>query len=418
MNRMISSIWVMYLGLSPVYWLPFITTQNLYYLKLFLVISAVVFSWVSAMVRQAIRFPSGMLGPVGFMVLILSASFAFIQSEPSLLVRRLLDFSLGFIMMWTIYVYAADEVRTLNIFIMASVIIGGLAALTVTSHYLGIPSWHAPVLYRSVPLDISGFGSLRTGWSNGLVFFIPYLCVLAYGVLNKSNFRRLIGISVIFFIVGSQAVVGGRAGLLASLLAIGWLAYKFLPKIIFISLVGVSVSLAIVYAGLFYEHLRLDRLDAGGSMISTLDHFSAGRITSYFFAFNEIMHHPIMGRGFGNAGIGGHEIHNLWLRMAVEGGVFLPLAFFYFVVRLLRFSARNIKRKALSINGQFSEEIMRNYKISVIYSVVIYSGILISMFEPNVLLGSFQNSAIWWATAGALLAHTRTTVKNKTQIAQ
>ncbi len=407
MNIMTSMIWAIYLGLSPVYWLPFMTTQNLYYFKLMLVASAVVFSWLAAAIRQSIQFPPGMLGPAGFIILILSASFAFIQSEPSLLLRRFQDFSLGFIMMWTMYVYAADEVRTLNIFMMSSIIIGGLGMLTITSKYFGVPSWHAPAIFRSMPLSISGFGSLRTGWSNGLVFFIPYLCILAYGILKRNNLRLIVGIFLVFCVIGSQSIVGGRAGLLASLLALGWLAYNFLPKIIFVTIVSISVTLAIVYAGLFYEHLRLDRLDTGGSMLGTLDYFSAGRITSYLFAIKEIMQHPILGSGFGNAGIGGHEIHNLWLRMAVEGGVFLPLVFFYFVVRLLKFSLRSIRHQALSSNKQFSDEIKRNINIVTIYRVVIYSGILISMFEPNVLLGSFQNSALWWATAGALLAHTR-----------
>ena len=32
------------------------------------------------------------------------------------------------------------------------------------------------------------------------------------------------------------------------------------------------------------------------------------------------------------------------------------------------------------------------------------SGLIISIFEPNALIGSFQNSALWWAAAGAAAA--------------
>ena len=40
---------------------------------------------------------------------------------------------------------------------------------------------------------------------------------------------------------------------------------------------------------------------------------------------------------------------------------------------------------------------------TVVLTLIVVSGVIASLLEPNVLVGSFQYAAIWWAAAGILV---------------
>jgi O-antigen ligase len=130
---------------------------------------------------------------------------------------------------------------------------------------------------------------------------------------------------------------------------------------------------------------------------STFDSFSAGRISGYMVALELISQRPFRGYGFdqlvlADFGLGYQDVHNLWLRLATEAGVFLPLAF-----------AGLISAFLVRVRSLF-RVVTRDERIAL-YSLaaVVFNGLLLTLFEPNTLLGTFQNSASWWASVGALI---------------
>jgi hypothetical protein len=83
----------------------------------------------------------------------------------------------------------------------------------------------------------------------------------------------------------------------------------------------------------------------------------------------------------------------------VESGVLLPIVFFAIICVVLQKAlrlARNLRGDALGRDD-------RLFMLSLI--LIVLSGVVLSFFEPNVLIGAFQNSAIWWAAAGTILGY-------------
>ena len=91
----------------------------------------------------------------------------------------------------------------------------------------------------------------------------------------------------------------------------------------------------------------------------------------------------MFGVGFGNTDIAGHSIHNMVLRYTAETGIIFLFVFLGLVAA-----------------GLYKLYPFRNNPAACVPMVVIIQGVLESQFEPGVLLGSFQNSALWWACVG------------------
>ena len=88
------------------------------------------------------------------------------------------------------------------------------------------------------------------------------------------------------------------------------------------------------------------------------------------------------------------EIHNLWLKLAVYTGVLHPAFLLLMVGSLGITTLRNVRRCGARL---LLDE-------SVGYMLVVLSGIAVSMVEPASLVGAFQNTAVWWGVAGAVVA--------------
>jgi O-antigen ligase len=277
--------------------------------------------------------------------------------------------------------------------------------LAVTSTLLGFPNWRAPVEFHQVTLATSGFGSLRTGWSDGIALFVPLLALV---ILDSKKWKFIVGLTVsvlLLAIIGSQLIVGGRAGLLTSMLIMVVLAYYKLSRVWFVAMMLtillVGVSVAGVYINQLEEHLRIDRLFENKSTFEALDHFSADRLSGYLYAVNAFLERPITGYGFGNVIYDGREIHNVWLRLLVEAGILLPTVFLYIIANSIK-SVKMLMQKNRSSSTSADTVISANSGQSL--SLVLIGGVVISFLEPNVLVGSFQNTAIWWAVAGLGMA--------------
>lgn len=387
-------VWLLsvYLGTAPIYWLPGVSLQAVAAAKALLASLAVLAVLVEAIFRNQLRLPTGLLGPPGLLILVLLSTPAILQAETlSKSLAFLFDLTLGIGFLWCFAILAREGADLPKLFVRSLFIIAAAALFTLYSS-TAVQSVASP--FDTGPLSATGFGSARTGWSNGLSFYLPVTLLL----FVKNPPRRhpaLLQLAVIGLILGSQALSGGRAGLLASLFVL--LAFLTIPRsrpIAILYLTAFAV-IAIVLADRLLQHLRIDDLLQYGSVFALLDDFSASRLAGYVLAWEHIRARPILGYGFGQVlltipHIGVFEIHNLWLKLATESGVLLPLFFLIVVIRVLWSTRRSI---AVQPHGGG-----RSTLTSLV--LIILVGLLVSQFEPGVLLGSFQNSAVWWAAMG------------------
>lgn len=398
--------WGLYLALGPVYWLPVISVEALSLIKTTLIVLAILCSILFAIQKKSFLIPSGLYGPLGFLFIILLSSSGFLLAESQeVAIKKFLDIFYGFATLWSFYLYYISSEGKTFPFVLASLLMSVLSLLVISSYILNTPSWVPPTIYSNFSLSIAGFGALRTGWSNGISFFSVAVALIVLSTKQKiTNSQYFVSGLIALSIIGSQIVVAGRAGLLASIIGLGIVFWSAAPKLSKYSmplLIVVFVSVLII-TGDLQHHLRLDRLEGGRNSslsMEAINHFSAGRITTYMYGIEKWFESPLLGHGFGQVDvIKGHEIHNLWLRLTTETGPLLPLVFLFGILKLL-FQVKRLNRQQ---NTQAIERVKR-----VIFSGIIIQGVVISLFEPRMLLGSFQNCAIWWASLGAALASMR-----------
>jgi len=245
----------------------------------------------------------------------------------------------------------------------------------------------------------AGFNSRSNKWSIHLSFVIATAyCMFLFsdGVRGK-----VFGFVILMAAGLFSAASIGRTGLLASLLSIYSITFLF-------GRVRSQVLLLVItlagFASLIFYNYDLVVLLMKSSLETGLDlrETSSGRSEQYKLAARLIAENPLTGIGLDNVQPlmlqeygWPWSVHNLYLRVAAEAGIFAALATFFLVVYPI-FLALRVSRRCESyrlLNGA-------SLGIAV-------SGLIVSIFEPNTIVGSFQNTAIWWLNFGALMARKR-----------
>ena len=205
---------------------------------------------------------------------------------------------------------------------------------------------------------------------------------------------------VIALILGAQIAAGGRSGIVAALMSLGVFALR--SRLRFHFVIVFIVVAAAVYASSDYliDQFRLGSIQSSNVSVEDLDRLSSGRVVGYMVAVDLIAAKPFMGHGFEQItleqfGIGYQEVHNMWLQLWVESGIGFAAGFALIVLAILRraWDGRKYRRSQATKHAALA------------LGLVVASGLVVSMFEPRTLLGSFQNTAIWWAAAGVLLGN-------------
>lgn len=393
----------LYVGTSPVYWFWTLPVEWVNLCKITLFVLASGWIWLAAMMKGEIYFPRSLAGPLGFVLLLFVHVFTFFQSEPSVYLPRCLDILYGYVMLWSVYSFVRIGGDIRLVLSAASLLLLPFCGLTITYALFGFPDWGNPYIpYLDSSLG-SGFGGGRTGWSNGIALFLP-IALLSTGFNERPTRYRWIVSSaiVIFLIIGSQLLAGGRAGLLASFVALMILSLlgRLSKKLWFLLALMAMVGYYTIGHEWLFQHLRFGRLE-NIKYFSDLNYFSAFRIEQFFVSFSLILEHPLYGHGIVAPEVFGlsNEIHNVWLRMAVQAGVLAPAVFAVIVYVLFKNAFRMFMYQTESIMRRAPESIFGLTLLSTLLS-----GLIISMFEPNAIVGSFQNSALWWVAAGAAAA--------------
>ncbi|MEM8501312.1 MAG: O-antigen ligase family protein [Pseudomonadota bacterium] len=228
-----------------------------------------------------------------------------------------------------------------------------------------------------LPLHISGFSDNRTGWSNGLAVMALFM-LWQYIVAPDRNRLYLLAFASIAL---AQTACGGRGGMTAT--AVGVIALLVYHKR-YMNMLVITVAIAIFAAlnwDFLYEHLRFDRLDE----TNTTADFTAGRAEQYTLAI-ALIDDPI--RLFIGLGPEGYKeyfakkfieyaIHNVWLRLLIEYGIFLLLFAIGYLIKSMIDAYQRDRRSMPLI-------------------IILSAGFISTFVEPHAILYSYQNYLLWW----------------------
>jgi O-antigen ligase len=375
---------IAYLGTAPVYWLPWIPLEVWTPFKIVLYLLAVSGVLVLTIRRKQAFFPMGIFGLGGFILLAVFFLPGFLQAGSEDILVRVLDITFAAAFFWVIYNAVALGMDIPRI-AMASAGVVALFNIPIILPMMDLLPLYMSQIDPRWSIVYTGLSGASTGWSTGISLYVPFLI---YGATQYAHRRGLLLLfsALLLLLLAGQFVVGGRSGILSSLLIIVlFVTYRLKGRQKFYVLVAIMVVLAGLFTWIdareLQRHFRLDRLVTSGTVnAAVLDHFSAGRVLQYQLAVQGIANRPLLGHGvhaFQNLGLG-FELHNVWLRLWYESGIMLLLLFVFMIVNSVR--SKSTER------GHF------NY----FARLCMYGGICMAFFEPSVLLGAFQNSAMWW----------------------
>lgn len=388
-RRFVAFPWIVYLALAPVAWLPGVPPLVFSVTKSLAFAVAVSLTWIYARPRTV---PKGLAGPAGLALVAAASVIAAVQT-PGLggSLRATGEVVLAFGILWTVYLLQGQVFPLYRIGGAAALVHAALSLLIVAS-FLGLVEFHSPEVFGSASIEDIGLGGRRTGWSNGVALFVPLL--LAHGIASR---RPSVWV-VVTFAVGStllgQLISGGRLGVAVTLLSLVLMVTFTLgvPGMA-TGLVAASLSVFLLLSG-FAAEFGIDRFD---EPVSDVVELSNRRIDLVAFAVEEFSESPVTGQGYDQPVFEGLEIHNVWLRLAAEGGVLLPAALLAVVVSII----------AKALKGLWVATRIRGRRAIVEWASlvsVLVGGVAISLAEPNIFLGTMHASAIWWCAAGGVIA--------------
>lgn len=379
-KKILTYIAPIYIAIGPVYWFFFLPPSifNLakYGLGMLIIGSALYFGaneWFKD--RNFIR-GSGVSLIVGVVFLSIPGMY-FSQSELSLGVLGRYLLLMGLLI--SIYWLSKEEEFLQRVPMAIAAVMIPLCMITVADFLLNLGLLSFDGYNR---LYATGFSTSRTQWSGGLVSLGIFM---VWCFIMTKQIRRYFFLAAFVMIVLSQISSGGRGGTLAGLL--GVIALLIYYKKYTAILIGIfaSFAFAIAFKDQLFAHLRFDRLEAGSNASSD---FSSGRLEQYGLAFDLIDSPLALFFGFGprgyeaafaNMGID-FEIHNVWLRLFIEYGLFVPLfiLIFFFSTMFTAVMDNKENKEAMGL------------------VIILLAGMFMTLVEPNAIIFSYQNYLCWW----------------------
>lgn len=379
-NKVYSSILFLYLCMAPINWLPIVPPPAVNIIKYILFILLLLFCLFK---KNNIKKPAFFFS-FGYYILLFVCALPAIILAHSDVVTNIIDISFLFLMSYVIQTKLSKN-ELFKIFYKVSVFIGFICLLSLLSAITGI-TLESPAPWKD-PFSRSAFGGYRTGWSNSIFLFVPFLFYIYFFGGEKK--WKLLSLLSIIGIVGSQILSGGRAGLVGSLFT-----FLFFTRFKIQNIVILALAILLLYNSLGYltieNYFRASEEQIENKQgLSAIDKISSGRVSGYEVGWKLFKDSPFWGNGFGASTFytEGPDIHNTWLKRLVDGGILfvLPIILLFFFLY-----EKIIHRTWRYYNGDNHRVLIRSLFISALF---------ISMLEPNYLVGSFQGEAFFWALA-------------------
>lgn len=392
---------MLYCVLSPMNWIPGIPLgfYNAAKIGLFILLTLLSFF------LTPMSSPSRLLSFKGLMLVLFVSSYAFINAYNSnTAYESLKDICLPFVIILIIYNYQGSNEQLLSILYKAALVVGIVCFLSLISYLTGYFDFNPPAPFKD-SFSSTAFGGYRTGWSNSVFLFVPFIIFYS---LHKEGKLNGISILLLLGILSSQFLSGGRAGLLSSLICIAVFSLKRLAIILPIVMLACIIYFYLP-ENILTEKFRTDpKIVARGKSLKFMsdeeyvDGLTSNRIIGYKIGFELFLGSPLIGYGFGQSDplsdqMGySPDIHNVWLKRMIEGGLLL-----FFILASIFYNAhKHIKKKLKNLNTPHTE---REYVFWFFFRTLFYLALAISMVEPNYLIGSIQGEAIFWISLAFLL---------------
>lgn len=394
----------LYLGTAAIYWVPGVPLAVVSAAKGFLYSGGVAGAFGRAIFFRAFYLPRGVLG-VGAILIIWMAYLlvALVHGSNASLVMSEVALPVAFYL--AIYLCARRGTSRVSAIVGNAGRVFLVACSVVLALSMSGFNWASPLVSTS-DLAGSGLGGVRTGWSVGIALMLPF-CVVGVCAWIGSRWRVLLLPACVTVLMLAQLSVGGRGGVVGSLIGIFCFFFAYRARASLIALVLLALVGGAFFPEFVHEALRLERLSsglAGGG----LDDFSSGRIYLYVEALTLVAAAPFVGYGLGVEGFSGMVQsggHMLWLRLLGSGGILLlvPVAIFILAAAVLAMKTlMGIRMSSFSDDSGLQ-------MFHCACSAVILAGIGVAFLEPNVVFGTFQVSAPWWAALACLVAKVRVT---------
>lgn len=385
-KRIVAFLFQAYLILAPINWLPFIPPLYVNLVKYILVVFLCYFTFLT----RGIKVQQYYFFSIPYLFLILACAMPAIFMSYENIIFNLLDVIFIFLMFWIIKGSVLSQEELFEIYYKVAIVIGGIGLLSLLSALSGV-SMTSPGPWHD-PFSSSGFGGYRTGWSNSLFLYVPFL--LFYLMQTRDKKKKILCIAALGGIVASQMLSGGRSGFVSSILAF-LIFTKFNIKGILILFLALFVTYQLVSVNTLERFFRAsDEQIENKAGENKLDKISSGRLEGYQSGLKLFDESPLWGHGFGaSTTLTGYsiDIHNTWLKRLVDGGVLFVIPLVLLFYNFYKSAIKNIKLKGLN----------RNYL--VLFRTLFFLSLFISMGEPNYLIGSFQGEAFFWALTGSFL---------------
>jgi hypothetical protein len=389
-----------YFALSPILWLPFVSSERMRLLKIVLFLFIVFFLFMSTIAKTKIFLPKKVLF-FSILCLIFFTPYLIISNNFKGALNSFFNYFSSFLMVVIGLNFSAVSEDKKSFFCLL-LLVNLYCVFPICNFLLGIPEWQdwAPIsdfrsAYLPKPFWVTGFNGGRTGWSESIALFIP----LSFAVLHKQKqfLFKLFSITVI--IVAAQVISGGRNGLAASFLAFAIITLK---EIGLKRMLLFSLLLGFIYIIFFFQYtndilVSLRIYDEASEALS--DNLTTDRYIMYEAFPTIFLESPFLGKGFLGSqqslypkylSQDGIEMHNGLLRVFIDHGLFFGSLMAFLIVFSLY--------KALKLI--FSK---KNNMYTTMFSAIIVQGIFISLFQPLSLFGGFQISALWWFALGMVL---------------
>lgn len=381
LNKYKFQVWIfllfLYLGLSNIYWLPLTSSISFIKYGLFGLIFAMLLLNLKAI---KLYLPKGNYSLFGMVVVLILFTPSILNSREEEPFMIYFDFVSSYLFLWIGYILANNNTQAIiKIIRYSTILLLSFCFVHIEESNFGLFGIQPPLESGSYDnFQDTGFNLSRTGWSNGISLFVPMIFFVF-----RNRFFVFLGLIIILY---SQFLSGGRTGLLTSIIAI-LLLFRLRANIgDFGFILAVLSAFAYYNIDLIISSLRIERILGNEINFSTLNSFSANRLAGYQYGFEVWLDNPLFGKGQGNVDISSiafvKDIHNFWIKTLAESGIFT----FFFLISFVIYPIY----KAWRYLRKYDDDIL-------LYSLlVLVAGFVQTFFEPNVIFGSFQNSAIWW----------------------
>ena len=389
----------LYIFLAPINWVPFVSVSNLSLFKT--VIFALLF--ISAVNILRIEFPSVFTSIFGLLLILMTASLGLVSASAPIF-ESLKDIILPFLTIWIIYNLKLTEAELIRAFLVGITGIAIVCTLSIISNVTGIFNFISPAPW----FDDFGHGALggyRTGWANSLFLFVP---LLLYYANVKGKFPFFVIFSLLA-ICGSQYISGGRAGFFASVATILLYSLRNSKSLVLVLLTAYLI-VTFIPQETFLKQFRAENISSRYFNQEDVDRISSGRYEGYKVGVELFLARPLYGYGFGKSDdlsdLKGYmpEIHNTWLKRLIDGGLVFTIPQFLFLFHCFYM----IRKRVIQMKLKDRKRYVVTY---IFFASLFFSALLITLVEPNYLLGSFQGEAFFWILIGFLLRPGSTFVK-------